>query len=236
MSQSVPLLWLPGLLCDQQLFEPVNDLLPSYIQPQCASLDVADSMQALARKVLEEAPDTFVLGGLSMGGILAFEVYRQAPERVKGLILLDTNAADEKPEVTVKRDALVDRAIAGEFAAITPEVLMPVLIHSDRLNDKELTATISQMAENVGIEAFIAHAKALATRPDARPLLADITVPTLVICGREDALCPVTNHLLMAQHVPEVSLHVLAGCGHLSTMECPQAVAKHIVNWFEMAF
>ena len=105
------------------------------VDPECASLDVADSMQALASKVLEEAPESFILGGLSMGGILAFEVYRQAPERVKGLVLIDTNAADEMPAVTEKRDALVDRAIAGEFSAITREVLLPVLIHPSRMAD-----------------------------------------------------------------------------------------------------
>lgn len=99
-----------------------------------------------------------------MGGILAFEVYRQAPERVKGLVLIDTNAADEMPAVTEKRDALVDRAIAGEFSAITREVLLPVLIHPSRMADVTLTDSICGMADNIGIEAFIAHAKALATR------------------------------------------------------------------------
>ncbi|MBY5945446.1 alpha/beta fold hydrolase [Photobacterium rosenbergii] len=233
MNQSLPLLWLPGLLCDQQLFEPVNALLPDQVVPECASLDVADSMQALASKVLEEAPESFILGGLSMGGILAFEVYRQAPERVKGLVLIDTNAADEMPAVTEKRDALVDRAIAGEFSAITREVLLPVLIHPSRMADVTLTDSICGMAENIGIEAFIAHAKALATRPDARPMLADIWVPSLVICGRDDALCPVSNHLKMAEHIPQVSLHILNDCGHLATMERPHDVAQHISHWIE---
>ena len=173
------------------------------------------------------------LGGLSMGGILAFEVFRQAPERVKGLILMDTNAADEKPEVSEKRNALVDKAKAGEFESITPDILMPLLIHPNQLVNQELTQRITQMATNIGVERFEAHAQALATRPDAKPLLSDIQVPTLLITGKDDLLCPIDNHLLMAKHIKQVSLHVIPDCGHLSTMEQPKVVARHICSWLK---
>lgn len=230
----IPLLWLPGLLCDETLFEDVNKELPDWVAPTTASLGNLESMQALAKEVLKHAPDKFILGGLSMGGILAFEVYRQAPERVTGLILMDTNSADEKPEVSDKRDALVARAQQGEFESITPDVLMPVLIHLQKLSDNSLTARISKMATNIGLETFSSHAKALASRPDARPLLADIQVPTLVLTGKDDLLCPIENHLLMAQHIPEVTLHVIAECGHLSTMEKPALVAVHLSDWLQI--
>ncbi|EMK6659569.1 alpha/beta hydrolase [Vibrio cholerae] len=234
MTQALPLIWLPGLLCDDALFEEVNKELPDWVAPSTIELATLTTMQELAQDVLQKAPSEFVLGGLSMGGILAFEVYRQAPERVKGLILMDTNAADEQQAVTEKRDALVKRAIEGEFEQITPEVLMPMLIHSSRLTQQELTGRIEQMAINIGLEAFKAHANALATRPDARPLLADIRVPTLVITGKQDRLCPLANHLLMAEYIPEVSLHVIPECGHLSTMEHPHRVAKHISHWLSV--
>ncbi|GAM70430.1 beta-ketoadipate enol-lactone hydrolase [Vibrio sp. JCM 19236] len=232
MSQT-PLIWLPGLLCDQDLFADMNAELPTWVAPQTAKLGALDSMQAMAKKVLDETPQEFILGGLSMGGILAFEVYRQAPNRVKGLILMDTNAADEKPEVSIKRDALVERAVNGEFEVITPEVLMPVLIHESRLHDTELTQRVSQMTISVGLEALKAHAKALATRPDQRPLLSDITCPTLVITGKQDALCPMANHLLMAEHISDVSLHVIPECGHLSSMEKPSEIASIAGDWLE---
>ncbi|MGF1740387.1 alpha/beta hydrolase [Vibrio profundum] len=237
MSQTIPLLWLPGLLCNNQLFQPVNQHLKG-VEPVCAELTAQNSMQELARTILEQAPESFILGGLSMGGILAFEVYRQAPKRVKGLILLDTNSADEfaLPEVTAKRNLLVDKAINGQFSSITPDSLMPVLIHIDRLKDTELTQTICQMAENIGVERFVNHAQALASRPDARPLLGDIVVPTVVICGREDALCPVTNHLLILEKIPNASLHVLPNCGHLSTLEKPTEVAGLINGWLKNQF
>ncbi|USD43809.1 alpha/beta hydrolase [Vibrio sp. SCSIO 43135] len=234
MTQPMPLVWLPGLLCDGALFEQVNQELPDWVAPECVQMPALASMEQLASFVLENAPSEFVLGGLSMGGILAFEVYRQAPHRVKGLILMDTNSADEKPEVSEKRYALVKRALKGEFRQITPEVLIPVLIHPSSAADTALTKQIEQMALNVGVDAFQAHADALATRPDARPLLADISVPTIVITGKEDLLCPIDNHLLMARHIPDVTLHVLPNCGHLSTMEKPRQVARHLSNWLEL--
>ncbi|UTT84846.1 alpha/beta hydrolase [Vibrio pelagius] len=234
MKPEVPLLWLPGLLCDEALFHEVNSELPNWVAPFTSDLAAETSMQALASKVLKDAPDTFILGGLSMGGILAFEVLRQAPTRVKGLILMDTNSADEKPEVSEKRYALVDKAKAGEFESITPNVLMPVLIHPNQSHNQQLTEQISQMAINVGVSRFEAHAHALATRPDSRPLLADIKIPTLVITGRDDLLCPIDNHLLMAKHIENVSLHVIPDCGHLSTMEQPQRVAAHINHWLDV--
>lgn len=236
MAQPLSLLWLPGLLCDEALFAEVNQTLPEWVTPETAQLGYLDSMMHLASKVLQEAPEHFVLGGLSMGGILAFEVYRQAPERVKGLILLDTNAADEKPEVSERRNALVERALNGEFEAITPDVLMPLLIHPSRLGDTRLTDCISTMAINVGIDAFQAHANALASRSDARPLLRDISVPTLVVTGRDDLLCPIGNHLLMAEQIPDVTLHIIADCGHLSTLEQPVNVGQRINAWLSHHF
>ncbi|WP_428774486.1 alpha/beta fold hydrolase [Vibrio sp.] len=234
MNQPLPLIWLPGLLCDGGLFEDVNKGLPGWVAPSCIQLATLSTMEQLAHDVLLQAPPEFVLGGLSMGGILAFEVYRQAPERVKGLILMDTNAADEKPEVTEKRNDLVSQALSGQFAAITPEVLLPVLIHPSRLNNRVLTQQIEQMAINVGVDAFSAHADALANRPDSRPLLAQISVPTLVITGKDDLLCPLDNHLLMAKHISDVTLHVLPDCGHLSSMERPKDVAARLTDWFEI--
>lgn len=234
MTQALPLIWLPGLLCDDALFEEVNKELPDWVAPSTIELASLPTMSELAQDMLQKAPREFVLGGLSMGGILAFEVYRQAPERVKGLILMDTNAADEKQAVTDKRNALVKRAAEGAFDQITPEVLIPVLIHPTRLAQQELTERIERMAFNVGIEAFKAHANALATRPDSRPLLSDITVPTLVITGKQDLLCPIENHLLMAEHIPDVTLHVIPECGHLSSMEHPKRVGVHISDWLSI--
>lgn len=233
MTSGIPLLWLPGLLCDETLFSPVNDLLSAHVKPICAELQALDSMAALAKDILDSAPESFILGGLSMGGILAFEVYRQAPERVKGMILLDTNSSDEKQEVTDKRNLLVAKANSGQFSLITPDHLLSVLIHPERLTDTPLVNDICQMAENVGVEKFTSHAQALATRPDARPLLSQISVPSLIISGRDDLLCPIENHLLMDEVIANSTLEVIERCGHLSTLEQPELVADTINSWIK---
>ena len=234
MNSITPILWLPGLLCDHNLFEPMQTHLPSWTSSCNMALESTSSMEKLALAVLKNAPEKFILGGLSMGGILAFEIYRQAPERIKGLILIDTNAADEKQDVTDRRNLLVDKAKKGYFDKITPDILLALLIHPNHLQNKELRNTICTMAENIGLEYFIQHAKALANRPDARAYLSEISVPTLVICGREDQLCPVENHLLMAQKIPHVSLHILPNCGHLSTLEYPNLVGQFISDWLSV--
>ena len=228
------LLWLPGLLCNGALFEPVNTLLPPTIKPFCATIPPETTMCELAKAVLEQASDEFILGGLSMGGILAFEVYRQAPQRVKGLILLDTNAAADRPTMTKERNRLVAMAQQGHFSSITPEHLMPLLIHPDRQNDSGLVELINRMAEDVGIDAFVAHAQALQMRSDSTGMLKDITVPTLVICGKDDQLCPVRNHTTIAEQLPQCSLQIIPHCGHLSALEAAKVVSYSIRCWLRL--
>lgn len=230
-KQSIPLLLVPGLLCNEALFEPIYKELPAWVVPRYMRLNNSNSTSELAKHILRDAPAKFILAGLSMGGILAFEIYRQAPERVTGLILMDTNAASEKIAATEKRNALVDKAQAGDFSSITPTILMPYLIHPSRLHDIALTSAITAMADDIGVEHFAAHAQALATRLDSISLLTSINVPTLIITGSHDALCPRQNHLTMAEHINTVSMHVIPECGHLSTMEQPQLVGQHIRDW-----
>ncbi|WP_252179878.1 alpha/beta hydrolase [Endozoicomonas sp. 4G] len=230
-----PILWLPGLLCDERLFSPLYPWLPDDTYNVCPVLPAENSMAKMAAQILKDAPETFILAGLSMGGILAFELFRQAPQRVKGLILMNTNAADEKPEVSQKRNLLVARAQAGEFSNITPENIFPVLIHPDRQIDERLKQTICEMAESVSEQAFIKHAQALAERPDSIPTLAKIKVPTLVICSREDALCPVSNHSLMAERLEQVTFLQISHCGHLSTMEHPERIGRMLTTWLATA-
>ncbi|MGY3570008.1 alpha/beta fold hydrolase [Vibrio paucivorans] len=232
MSNTVPLVWLPGLLCTHDLYRNVNDLLPNWVEPNCIELPALNSMQQLAKHVLETLPPKFVLGGLSMGGILCFEVFKQAPERVLGLVLLDTIATDETEDISDKRDAIVRKAEAGQFNRITRDVLLPMLVHPTRATDEALVSRLEEMANDVGLEAFKAHARALATRPNAVPLLENVQVPTIVVTGKQDLLCPLNHHLEIVKHLSDVSLHVIPNCGHLTTLEAPATVANLMSNWF----
>jgi pimeloyl-ACP methyl ester carboxylesterase len=229
-----PLVLLPGLLCNQILFAPQLTALASLRQVLIPDLTQDDSIEGMARRVLDAAPDRFALAGLSMGGYVALEIMRLAPERVSRLALLDTRARSDTPEETARRRGLLELSAKGEFRGVTPR-LLPLLIHPDRLADDALTGVVMvmAMAEAVGREGFFRQQQALIAREDRRDLLGTIAVPTLVLCGREDALTPLAMHLELAAAIREATLVVIPNCGHLAPLERPQAVTRQLLGWLE---
>jgi len=230
MAPKTPLVLLPGLLCDAALWRGQVAGLADVADAAVADLTRDDSLAAMARRVLQAAPPKFALAGLSMGGYCAFEVMRQAPERVTRLALLDTSARTDAPEQISRRRGLIELAEKGEFKGVTPR-LLPLFIHPDRLNDKALTGAVTSMAERVGKDAFLRQQKAIIGRIDSRPLLATIRCPTLVLCGREDVLTPRVLAEEIAAGIPSARLDLIDHCGHLSTMERPDAVTAELRQW-----
>lgn len=230
MVKKTPLVLLPGLLCDAALWRGQIDDLADIAAPWVADMTRDDSVSRMAARVLEAAPPRFALAGLSMGGYVAQEIMRQAPERVARLALLDTSARPDSPEQTARRRGLIDLAEKGEFRGVTPR-LLPVFLHPDRLNDKELTAAVMAMAERVGKDAFLRQQRAIISRPDSRPSLAAIACPTLVLCGRQDQLTPLDLHEEIAAGIRGAQLVVIEECGHLSTMERPWEVSVALRQW-----
>jgi pimeloyl-ACP methyl ester carboxylesterase len=167
-----------------------------------------------------------------MGGYIAFEVLRQAKERVRGLALLDTSARPDPPEQQQRRRDLIELAGRGRFLGVT-DALLPFLIHPSRLGDAPLVATIKDMARSVGKEAFVRQERAIMGRPDSRPLLPHIQCPTLVLCGADDAVTPVDRHEEMASAIPHAALSVVEHCGHLSTLEQPERVSVALRGWLQ---
>ena len=225
-----PLLLLPGLLCDPRLFAPQFPALQAERQVLIPDLTRDDRIEGMARRVLAEAPDRFALGGLSMGGYVALEIMRIASERVTRLALMDTRARADTPEETARRRSLLELSAKGEFRGVTSR-LLPLLIHRDRLGDEALTGVIYAMAEAVGREGFFRQQQALIARADLRPSLGTINVPTLVLCGREDALTPLELHLELAAAIPEATLVAIPNCGHLAPLERPEAVGRQLATW-----
>lgn len=228
-----PLVLLPGLLCDDALW--AHQLRHLGGDVTVADLTRDDSLGAMAGRVLAAAPPVFDLAALSMGGYLAFEILRRTPGRVARLCLLDTAAQADTEEQAARRRGLIDLAGRGQFKGVTPR-LLPLLLHPDRLADTTLTADVMAMAERVGAEAFLRQQRAIMGRPDSRPGLSAITQPTLVICGREDALTPLARSEEMAAAIPRARLAVIEECGHLATMERPQAATALMRLWREGAF
>jgi len=222
------------LLCDRALWEPQIGHFGARVECCVADLTGADSMADLARSVLAEAPERFALAGLSMGGYVALEILRQAPERVERLALLDTSARPDMPEQLRRRRGLLALARRGRFQGVTPR-LLPLLIHPDRLEEAALTGIVTGMAERIGREAFLRQQTAIMGRIDSRPHLGRIACPTVIVCGRQDALTPLELAEELAESIAGARLAVIEQCGHLSTLERPDAVNEALAEWLAPA-
>ena len=226
------LLLLPGLICDARLWDAQVRALAARATVQVADLTTAGTMAALAADVLAKAPTgRFALAGLSMGGYCALEIIRQAPERVAALALLDTSARPDTPESTANRRRLV--ALAAQNYERVVEELLPKLVAPAHLSDPAITGAVRAMAGAFDATSFARQQEAIISRADSRPLLPSIACPTLVLCGREDALTPLAIHEEMAAAIPGARLVVVDGSGHLSPLERPAAVTAALAAWLD---
>jgi pimeloyl-ACP methyl ester carboxylesterase len=233
MTERLPLVLVPGLLCDIALWRHQRDHLGDLAAVTVADVSNESTMAAMAQAVLAQAPaGRFALAGLSMGGYVSLELMRRAPERVARLALLDTSARPDTPEQRSRRLAMVAQVEQGDFQGVTSR-LLPLFIHPDRLSDKALTAEITAMTKRVGKEAFLREQAAIMSRSDARAWLGEIRVPTLVLVGREDGLTPLEAHEELAARIARAKLVTIESCGHLSTMERPEAVTAVMRYWLQ---
>lgn len=230
MAAKTPLILLPGLLCDRALWEAQLAGLGDIAEMTVGDLTQADSVGGMAEAVLRAAPPRFALAGLSMGGYVSFEVMRQAPERVIRLALLDTSARPDTADRIQSRKDLIALAQQGNFKGVTPK-LLPSWVHPERMKDSAFVESVTTMTQRVGRDAFIRQQTAIMNRPDSRPGLSRIKCPTLVLCGREDAATPVELHREVAADIAEARLVIVPDCGHLSTMEQPDAVNRELRRW-----
>lgn len=230
---TTPLVLLPGLLLDARLWQPQVEGLAGRVTPWVADLTRDDSIAGMARRVLAEAPfERFALCALSMGGYVAFELMRQAPQRVERLALLDTQAIPETDEARERRTAQI-RLVEGGKLSLVAERLLALELYGRQLEDARLRELRKAMALDVGAESFLRQVKAIMARPDSRPMLGAIRCPTLVLCGEHDALTPRARHEEMAAAIPGATLTVVPVCGHLSTLEKPLEVNRALAAWLD---
>lgn len=222
------LILLPGMMCDARMWAA-----------QVAAIDIPvvipdllghDNFPAMASEILATAPPRFAVAGLSMGGILAFELWRRAPHRISHLALLDTTPFPDSQDRQALRIEQIEKVLAGGLRALAIDELKPMYLVNDGTDDQDaLLDVILDMALGHGPEVFERQSLALKNRVDSRDTLATIECPTTVICGAQDRLCPVSFHELMADEIPDAELFVIEHCGHLATMECPDVVNEHLL-------
>ncbi len=232
-----PLLFVPGTFCNYRLFAPQQAFMSSMgIETLVASINEGDSIELMAANILEKAPKRFALAGLSMGGIIAFELFRQAPERLTHLALLDTNFLPETKEKAVARDQKrveisAAQSCADAYLAFVKDTLFPNYTAAKGDELKALQETVVKMADETSWEVGQRQLLALNSRPDSTQTLQEINLPTAVICGKEDKLCPVERHQRMHALIPDATLDILPDCGHLCTLEKPKQVSELLYRW-----
>ncbi len=224
------LVLLPGLLNDSRLWSAQVAALAPLARCMVADLTLDDTLAAMAERVLAAAPPRFALAGLSMGGYVALDILRRAPERVERLALVDTTARPDTPEQSQRRRDAVALAHAGGFDRIMPTML-PLLVHPDHLALERVGGLAKDMARAVGPDGFARQQNAVMHRPDARPGLPRIPCPTLVLVGADDAVTPLDRAEEMAELIPQSRLEVVEKCGHLSPLEQPDAVSAAMAAW-----
>ncbi len=232
-KHSIPLVLVPGLLCTDALWRAQVDALADVARITVTAEHTRHTdIGAIAAAILATAPPHFALAGLSFGGYIAFEIMRRAPHRVDRLALLNTTAIKDSEERGRLRREVIKQAQLGRFLGVTDR-LLPQFIHSARLGDQDLVNGIKEMALRVGRDGFIRQQTAIIGRPDSRRDLPGIDCPTLVLAGRQDLLTPVARHEEMQAAIPDATLTVIEACGHLSTMERPEAVNQALRDWLK---
>jgi pimeloyl-ACP methyl ester carboxylesterase len=234
MSEPLPLVLIPGLNCTPRLYAPQIPALWGFGPVTIADHRRDDSVEAIAARILSDAPARFTMIGLSLGGYIAFAILRAAPQRVLKLALLDTSARPDTPQQTERRKGQVELAHSGRFADI-PDLQFPLLVHTNRHDDAALKQTVVAMAQETGPDAFVRQQHAIMARRDSRPGLPAITCPTLVLVGDGDQLTPPELAQEMKALIPTSRLVTVPDCGHLSTIERPEAVNRALVEWMQQA-
>lgn len=228
----IPLVLLPGMMCDARLFGPQIAALGRARAIHLPPMTAHDTMTALAAEVLAHAPPRFALAGLSMGGIVAMEIFRLAPDRVDRIALMDTNPRAEAPEMQARRGPQMETVRRGGLEVVIRDEMKPNYL-TDGPDRAVILDLCMQMARGLGRDVFLRQSIALRDRPDQQETLARVTCPALVLCGRGDVLCPVERHDLMHSIIPHSRLHIVEKAGHLPTLEQPDETTAALARWLE---
>lgn len=227
-----PLVFLPGMMCDARLFGPQIAELSADHCVMVAPVTQGERIEEIASGLLDQLPARFALAGLSMGGIVAMELLRRAPDRITRIALMDTNPLAETPTVAAAREPQIVGVRTGRLEQVMRDEMKPHYL-APGPHRAEVLELVMDMALALGADTFVRQSRALQRRRDQQGTLRKCKVPTLVLCGAHDALCPVKRHTFMAELIPYAKLVVLENAGHLPTLETPAETTQALRDWLK---
>jgi len=228
---SLPIVLITGQLLTDAVWQPLLDAWPDR-DIIVADNQSDDTIEGFAQRLLDNAPPKFALIAHAMGGFIAFEVMRRAPERVAKLALIATLASADGPAQTARRQGYIDLVESGQFEQVVEERI-PILFPEDKRNDARLLGIARQMASDTGGATFLAQQRAIMARIDSRPRLGEIAVPTLLIWGEKDGITSRAHHDEILDAIPGAKLKVIAGAGHLPTVEASEVVVPFLADFID---
>jgi len=228
-----PLVFLPGFMCDARLFQAQINALSRERAVTVAPIVAGERVEEVASALLDQLPHRFSLSGLGLGGVVALELIRRAPERVSRLCLIATDAQAETPQVAATREELIVGAQAGRL-----EDVMRRVIGSDTLAPGPqripLLNDLLHMAMDLGPDLFVRQMRMLQRRPDQQGTLRRIKVPTLILCGEHDIHAPIRKQTFIADLIPGADLRAIAQAGCVPTLEAPEVVIDAMEGWLKI--
>ncbi|MCV2893270.1 alpha/beta fold hydrolase [Lentibacter sp. XHP0401] len=230
-----PLLFIPGMMCDARLFWPQVEHFSRSRNVMVACTAEGERIEEIASSILLESPQKFALAGLSMGGIVAMEILRRAPERVTRLCLMDTNPLAETPQSAAAYEPMIVGVKSGRMIDVLRGFLKPEFLAPGPQRIQVLSQ-VQAMAESLGPEVFLRQIKALQRRRDQQAALRKAKMPALVMCGEYDGLTPRKRHEFMAELIPYAKLAIVEGAGHLPTLEAPEQVNALLTDWLKQPY
>jgi pimeloyl-ACP methyl ester carboxylesterase len=225
-----PILLLPGMMLDADVFAPQIPALRRLGPVITGDLTGAASITDIAVRLLRDAPPRFAVVGLSMGGIVAMELWRRARDRISHIALLDTTPHAEHPDRMAERTLQIEAAARGGLRDLLVGAMKPRYLARRNRGNRNLLHRVLEMGLRAGPDVFRDQSLALRDRADSNTTIAQIDCPALVLCGREDELCPPIWHQAMATSMPRADLIVLSDCGHLPSLEAPTAVTHALTR------
>ncbi len=232
---SETLLLIPPILCDARVFAPQIAALSALHSVQFVTTRHGERMEQLASAILDNAPPRFALAGMGMGGMVAMELFRRAPNRITRIALIATNPQADTPDISANREPMIIAARAGRMNDVIAQELCPAKL-GPGANRGDVSKLVHEMAHGLGPAAYVKQARAMQRRRDQQDVLRKIKVPALIMCGELDVVNTVRRHEFMAEMIQYATFELLTDAGHLPTVEQPEKSTEALKVWMEKPF